>query len=263
MRAAAAPKPLLSLTPFIWWSIGRLLGFGLLIGAGWIVYDSASSDRFQVQSIHVQGNVLLSQAEIERAAALRGANIFWIDSTAASDRIKQLPLVQHAAITPTLPDGVEVSITERQPAAFWISGEQSYLVDREGVILKPVDPAAQQARACAGQPCDPRVAALPTVTEVDGKTRTAGDRVAAGALNVARQLTQVLPGLGIQPLGFEWSATDGLEVPTRDGWRARFDTDADVQQQVKALITIRDYLAKSKQSAQMIDVRFQDRPYYR
>ena len=46
-----------------------------------IIQDSASSDRFQVRSIHVQGNVLLSQADIEQVAALRGANVFWIDRT--------------------------------------------------------------------------------------------------------------------------------------------------------------------------------------
>src|SRR5919204_3547665 len=78
LRAAELPRAWVP-PAFLIWSIGRLMALGLLVGAGWIVYDSASSDRFQVQSIRVQGNVLLSQADVERAAAVRGANVFWID----------------------------------------------------------------------------------------------------------------------------------------------------------------------------------------
>jgi hypothetical protein len=262
IRAAAAPRPFV-VPPFLIWALGRLLALGVLVGAGWIVYDSASSDRFQVQSIHVQGNVLLSQAEVERAAAVRGANVFWIDRAEAAERVRRLPLVEHAEITPTLPDGVDVTIVERQPAAFWISGDQTYLVDREGVILKRVDAAAQQARACAGQPCDPRLAALPAVVQLDGSPLTPGERVDAQTLETAAQLGRVLPTLGVLPLGFDWSPDVGLEVPTGEGWRVRFDSAGDIEQQTRKLLTIREHLASTRTSATVIDVRFADRPYYR
>ena len=51
----------------------------LLVLAGWVVYDSASSDRFRVRSVRVQGNVLLSRAEVESVAAVTGVNVFWVD----------------------------------------------------------------------------------------------------------------------------------------------------------------------------------------
>ena len=117
----------------------------LLVGAAWVVYDSASSDRFQVRSIRVQGTVLLSRAEIENVVAVTGANIFWVDRGQVAARLRALPLVQRAEVSVALPDTVEVTIVERQPAAFWVSGGESYLVDREGVILKAVDPDTQQA----------------------------------------------------------------------------------------------------------------------
>jgi cell division septal protein FtsQ len=262
VRAAAPPRPLV-VPPFAIWVLGRLLALGVLMGAAWIVYDSASSDRFQVQSIHVQGNVLLSQAEIERTAAVRGTNVFWVDRDEVADRVRSLPLVERADVTPTLPDTVDVTVVERQPAAFWVSGDQSYLVDREGVILKPVDDAAQQARACAGQPCDPRLAAMPLVAQPDGQPLNPGDRVDARALEGAARLEDLLPSVGVLPLGFEWSAQQGLEVPTRDGWRVRFNTDGDIEQQMRSLLTIREYLASTRTSATVIDVRFGDRPYYR
>jgi cell division septal protein FtsQ len=262
VRAAEEPQPWLP-PRFVWWALGRVLGLSVLVGAGWVVYDSASSDRFEVRSIHVHGNLLLSQAEIEQVAAVKGINVFWIDSAAVVERLRRLPLVQRADITPTLPDSVEVVIVERAPVAFWVSGGRSYLVDREGVILKPVDAEAQQVRACAGQPCDPRLAALPTVAQPDGQKLSPGDRVEASALVASARLAAVLPGLGVQPLGFEWSGDFGLEVPTRDGWRARFDPATDLERQVRALTSIRGHLASTRTAAQVIDVRFGDRPYYR
>src|SRR5216683_3144738 len=69
VRAATQREPMLP-PGFLAWALARVLAMALLVGAGWVVYDSASSDRFRVHSVHVQGNVLLSRAEIESAAAI-------------------------------------------------------------------------------------------------------------------------------------------------------------------------------------------------
>jgi POTRA domain, FtsQ-type len=248
---------------FMSWAVGRALALVLLVGAAWVVYDSASSERFQVRSVRVQGNVLLSRAEVESIASVTGANVFWVDRAQVAARLLGLPLVQRAEISVALPDTVEISIVERQPAAFWVSGDWSYLVDREGVILKAVDAETQLARACAGQPCDPRLAPLPTVAQLDAQPLSPGDRVDASALVASARLATLLPSVGVEPLAFEWNHDSDLEVPTRDGWRARFDDQGNVEQQVAALRSIRDELTRTKVTAQLIDVRFGDRPYFR
>lgn len=262
MRAATTRQPLLP-PGFVAWVLGRVVAVVLLVGAGWVVYDCASSDRFQVRSIRVQGNVLLSRTEVENVAAVTGANVFWVDQTEVAARLRTLPLVQRAEVSAMLPDTVVLSVVERQPVAFWISGDRSYLVDREGVILKAVDADTQQARACSGQPCDPRLAPLPTVAQLDGQPLTPGDRVDSSALATSARLAALLPTVGVEPLGFEWSRDFGLEVPTRDGWRARFDGNDDVERQVTSLRSIRDELTRTKSVAEVIDVRFADRPYFR
>jgi hypothetical protein len=90
-----------------------------------------------------------------------------------------------------------------------------------------------------------------------------GERVDASALVTSARLATLLPSVGVEPLAFEWSRDFGLEVPTRDGWRARFDYAADVERQVGTLRAIRDELVRRKASVQLIDVRFGDRPYFR
>jgi POTRA domain, FtsQ-type len=262
VRAASEAEPWLP-PGFLGWAFARLIAMALLVGAAWVVYDCASSDRFQVRSVRVQGNVLMSRAEIQSVAAVTGVNVFWVDGGQVAARVRGLPIVQRAEIRAVLPDTVEVSVVERQPAAFWVSGEQSYLVDGEGVILKAVDVETQQARACAGLPCDPRLAPLPTVAQLDGQPLSPGDRIDASALTTSARLATLLPNVGVQPVAFEWTRDFGLEVPTRDGWRARFDDHGNVEQQVSSLRTIRDELARTKTTAQLIDVRFGDRPYIR
>jgi hypothetical protein len=262
IRAARPPEPWLP-PDFLGWVFGRLLAALLLVGAAWVVYDSASSDRYQVRAVRVQGNVLLSRAEIEDMAAVSGINMFWVDRGQVAARVRALPLVQRVEIAAALPDTVEVSIVERQPVAFWVSGDRSYLVDREGVILKAVDAETQQARACAGQPCDPRLAPLPTVAQLDGQPLTPGERVDPSARVTSARLATLLPSVGVEPLAFEWSPEAGLEVPTRDGWRVRFNGRGDVDSQVSSLRAIRDELARARTPAELIDVRFGDRPYFR
>ena len=101
------------------------------------------------------------------------------------------------------------------------------------------------------------------MAQLDGQPLTPGDRVDASALATSARLSVLLPTVGVEPLAFEWSRDFGLEVPTRDGWRARFDEDGNVETQVVSLRSIRDELARTKSAAQLIDVRFGDRPYFR
>jgi POTRA domain, FtsQ-type/Cell division protein FtsQ len=264
VRAAALSQPRDPRLPpgFLTWAAGRALAMLILLAAGWAVYACATSERFVVHSVTVHGNVLLTQTDIEAILGVKGINIFWLDRQQAVARLRGLPVVQQADMEASLPDSVEVRIVERQPVAFWTSGDHSYLVDREGVILKAVDADTQQTRACAGQPCDPRLAPLPTVAQLDNSPLAPGEQVESRALEAAARLAAILPSIGVQPVAFDWSQDVGLEVPTRDGWRARFDDSADLDRQVALLQAIRDYLARSKTSVQLIDVRFGDRPYY-
>jgi hypothetical protein len=262
IRAAAPREPWLP-PGFGVWALGRLLAVALLVGAAWLLYDVASSPRFQVRTVRVQGNQLLSRAEVVDAAAVVGANVFWINGGEAAARVRALPLVQNVEVTATLPDTVDVRVVERRPAGFWTSGEQTYLVDQEGVILKPVDAETAQIRACAGQACDPQIAPLPSVSQIEAEPLAPGNRVDARALTTSTRLAQLLPSVGVQPTGFVWSRDVGVEVPTTDGWRARFNQSGDLDRQVAELRTIRDELARTKTTAGLIDVRFGDRPFFR
>jgi hypothetical protein len=240
-----------------------VLAVALLVGAAWMVQDFASSSRFQVRNVRVQGNQLLRHDDVDAVASIVGANIFWVNRADVAARLSQLPLVQRVDVSAALPDTVDIRIVERQPAGFWTSGDETYLVDSQGVILKSVDAETAQTRACAGQACDPQTAPLPSVSETDTESLMPGDRVDASALTTSIRLAQLLPSVGVQPTGFQWSRDAGLEVPTADGWTARFNQTGNLDQQVAQLRAIRDELTRTKATPALIDVRFGDRPYFR
>jgi cell division septal protein FtsQ len=245
------------------WVLGRVLAAALLVGASWLVYDFASSPRFDVRNVRVRGNVLLSPEEVSDLARVAGANIFWVDRAEVAARLKQLAAVQQVEVAASLPDTVDIRIVERTPVGFWTSGDQTYLVDTEGVILKPVDAETAHIRACAGQPCDPQLEALPSVTEAEAEPLLPGEHVDISALASSARLGALLPGVGVQPTGFVWSRDSGIDVSTVDGWHARFDASGDLTQQVTQLRSIRDQLTRARLSIGLIDVRFGDRPYFR
>lgn len=241
--------------PFIHWLLARAVALSFLLGTAWVVYDSASAERFQVQSVRVSGNVLLTQWEVAEVAAVTGANVFWVNRQDVAARIAQIPAVQRVEVEPVFPDIVDVRLVERRPTARWASGGQIYLVDREGVVLTPANPDPS-----AGTPPE---GTLPVVSQVDDTPVGPGARVDVGAIVASQQLADRLQGAGVQPLAFEWSQANGLEVPTTDGWRARFDGTSDLGPQVAALSAVRDHLRQVGRAASLIDVRWAERPYYR
>src|SRR5579864_4741954 len=107
IRAATPREPWLP-PGFGLWVAGRALAALLLVGAAWLVYDFASSIRLQVQTVHVRGNLLLSQADVETAASVVGANIFWVNRADVAARLRALPLVESVSIGATLPDTVDI-----------------------------------------------------------------------------------------------------------------------------------------------------------
>jgi cell division septal protein FtsQ len=261
---AAPPPPAIARAGFLTWAAVRLLALVVLVVAAYLVYTAATSPQLQIRTIRVTGNVLLRQSEVEEALGLRGVNLFWVERTEAAGRLANLAPVRSATVTPVLPDTLDVNIVERQPAGFWTSGNRTYLVDREGVILTAIDADSPPPRACGGQPCDPQSSQLLTVDNPDGQLLNAGDRVDAGALAAAVRLANRLPSVGIQPLGYDWSASTGVEVPTGDGWRVRFDAEAQhVDEEIATLSLVRQRLSQNGVSPQLIDVRFGNRPYFR
>ena len=230
------------------WVVAKLIALLLLFGASGLLYHVAASDGFRIERVVVIGTQMIPAAEIERAAAVTGLNIFWVREEEVGHRLQAIAAVQSARARTVLPDLLEVRIVERAPVAVWQNGGMSYLVDSEGRVLQATD----------------RPVSLPTIHDVGPEPIQAGSRVDRDALTTMFQLQKLLPRVsGLTPRELEYGPDTGVTVVQDIGPRIRFGGDDDLEWKVSALIAVRREIDRTGQHPELIDLRFKDRPYVR
>lgn len=95
-----------------------------------------------LQRITVSGHRFTEHRDILAALDLgKARTLLSFDVRGAEARLELLPWIERAGIDLIVPDGIEVRIAERTPAAVLSAGERSWLIDRAGRKLQ-VLPAA-------------------------------------------------------------------------------------------------------------------------
>jgi cell division septal protein FtsQ len=228
--------------------VTKMIAIVLLFGASGLLYHVAASDDFLVSKVVVTGAQLVSAGEIQEAAAINGLNIFWVRQEEVGHRLQAISAIQSARVTIVLPNRLDVRIVERAPVAVWQNGGSSFLVDADGRVLLAID-----------QPVS-----LPTIRDVGSQPVQTGGTVDALALVTTFRLQQLLPAVAtLRPTEFEYSPDTGVTVVADTGARVRFGLDDDLDWKVAALVAVRRDLERRGQRAELIDLRFKDRPYVR
>ena len=116
----------------------------LVIAAGaalvWLGAQTAryarSADAFAIREIRIEGNEVLGDIDVRRAAGLQiGSNIFEVSAEDARNHLLRHPWVKDATVVRRLPGRVRIQITERKPVAL-VALDQLYLVSDEGAVFK-------------------------------------------------------------------------------------------------------------------------------
>jgi cell division septal protein FtsQ len=89
------------------------------------------SDTFYVTRINVAGNVLTPAQEIVRISGVGGQHMFWVNHTAASERIANgIPSIKSARVDCQLPNRCVIKVQERQPSVAWrFGGAVTWIAD--------------------------------------------------------------------------------------------------------------------------------------
>lgn len=120
--------------PPAWKRALRFLG-RLVLVSGLVLVLWQADAFFRIAQVQVQGAVELSVDEILKAAEIsEGMNIFFLREAEAAARITAaLPRVRQAEIKRILPDEVEITVQERQPAAYVMTADGLWLIDQLAV----------------------------------------------------------------------------------------------------------------------------------
>jgi hypothetical protein len=162
--------------------IGALGMLGLTALLFWLLTDP--SFRITASEVTFVGLVHADEAAVRShlSGIDRGPNVFRVRAADLVRDVSQLPDVDAASASVTLPADITVRLEERQPLFVWDGGDVAWLVDEEGMLFGPTDRVAADASAPATDaPAADSEAVATAVADTDAAQPTAAETDAAGA----------------------------------------------------------------------------------
>ncbi len=164
------------------------------IGAGaWIggkevlrrmVWENPS---FFLTDVRVSSDGTLTRDQIlASAGVVEGTNLLNLKLAAARAALQALPQVEHVSLERTLPNRLDIEITERQPIA-WVAArgdidptasERSFLIDRRGFVMK-------------SRKLLPEYLHLPIISGAETENLVAGQKAGAFEVQAALELIRL------------------------------------------------------------------------
>ncbi len=147
-------------TRHLWQRGGIILAAGLVLAgmswlwtSGWVL---RSLERIELAVLAATaeaglelGDVLVEGRErterdvvLETLGVVRGQPILAFDPYAARARLERLPWVHSAAVERRLPAAIHVRLIERRPLALWQYQGRISVIDRDGEVIRGVEPKA-------------------------------------------------------------------------------------------------------------------------
>ena len=213
---------------------------------------------FHISSIIVTGNQFLStgtikasvKVELDRHLSWQNLTMVDTDGLAAGLRGDQ-SLIDDIQIKRQWPNGLNIRIVERTPVLLWQTGDTTYWVDVDGIVVNQA----------AGT-----LTKLPLIVDRSNLPVKAGDRV-VGTRFVAfiRDLVDQMPKQGLSIAGFAVpDTTTEVYVTTVKGFIVKFDTTRPSSEGLVALTQVMGQLTKDKKTpAEYIDLRVSGKAYYK
>ncbi len=227
-----------------------LVILGLVVLVGW-----ALGQLFAIRTIRVQaparGGDIESEARVLVNGDLWWGNLITFDDGAFVSKLQQQdPLLRAVSVRRKWFHTIEVTATLKQPSLGWDTGNQPYVLDRDGTVI--------------GSP----VGALTFPMVYDGSNLPVqiGQRVVSTHfVAFVDQMVPALAGMGIGVVRLDIKDTTlDLTAQTNKGYKLLFDTSREVPDELADLKAVQKLLAAQKRApAEYIDLRISGKAYYK
>jgi len=202
------------------------------------------SDTFYVTHISVAGNALTPAQEIVQTSGIGGQHMFWVNHTAASERIVNgNPAIKSARVDCQLPNRCTIKVQERQPSVAWRFGGAVTWIADDGMAFaahRDIDLPLITIDAPQGP------ALLP------GKE--ADQRIVTAAVAVAKALPSVRQ--------YKYTTEHGLEFQSKDGYPVYLGLGDNMADRAMMWKAVEADLRASSVTPQFVDLRYPLAPYF-
>jgi cell division septal protein FtsQ len=227
------------------WRLISLIG-GIVIVL-WVVWS-----LFNVHSVVVttptKNDNVKSEVQTLLTKSFTQDNLLTLDTgKLTTDLITLDPQLKAVTISRLWPHGVQVVVTQKQPALGWSTGNQNYLLDRDGTVIGSL----------------PSGSTLQVVVDGSNLPVQKGQQVVtASFVTFCNELLADLPSTGLKATGLRvQDTTFDLYVQTNKNYQLIFDTTRPAADEVADLKTVLATLA-GKVPSQYIDMRISGKAYY-
>jgi cell division protein FtsQ len=223
----------------------------LVLIAGGLLWTS-QSPFFEIDTVTVEGAQTLDPQELADISGLQGQNIFRAGVGAAKERLLALEMMKSVSISRRWPDGMHITVEERQPWGYWQIDAVRYVIDTDGLIMYRVLPPE----------------GAPIVLDLTGEQRgelEPGDRVDRDAVRLVQRLIEAVPSvLGWTPTSFQFRNEDGVTAilegePNGGILRAVFGDGRDLDYKLSVLSALLQRTQAEGRQVHSVDLRFGER----
>jgi hypothetical protein len=222
----------------------------LLLLFAWMmtVRNAWVSDDLRISNVSVEGAGLLSEAQIESIARLRGTHLFTLDPQAAEQRLISYPEIDGAQVHLQWPGNkVAIQVEERRPIVEWHDGGKTWWLSASGVAFIQRQPykamvevtSPEQVLAISQEALEPAI----------------DPEVLWSAVMLSEQLPYAT--------NLTYSLEHGFGFDDPRGWQVLFGHRGDIDAKVKVYETIALSLVEQGQGAVLVSVEDPASPYYK
>lgn len=234
---------------------GAVRKFLLIAAVIVVVAVILHSALFQVRSISVVGNSMISTEEIVRLSGLKiGQSSMTIDDEAVMRKVEANRYLRCTLIDVQW-DSIIIHVKERVPAAYINHNGMVVTLDNRGVVLE------ETLNAYAGD------GSLVKVIGLDVRRCALGQTISLNTTTQLETYTQILVELkamqGIDLLSeLDMTSMDSIYLATRDGFDVRLGSEESIHEKLRAFMITRETLLEMNKGAGTIDVTDPGRPTY-
>ncbi|MDD5341491.1 MAG: FtsQ-type POTRA domain-containing protein [Patescibacteria group bacterium] len=145
-RKLRARRPFRIKANFLKFTFFNIINSVLLLVIIFGVYFFLFSGFYKISNIEIQGNQIISTDDIlditnnylsgRTLLIFSNKNIFIFSKNELKRRIGEYVLLNDLKIDRVLPNTIKIELQEKEAAIKWITNDQEYLVDKNGIVIK-------------------------------------------------------------------------------------------------------------------------------